>query len=137
MRRRILLLLVWLLGILFPLAWLGRFSPAYRRAFNAFFAPPWMHILMHAALFAGLVILTAHTFRLPPTRKTALLLLGVVLAVGLLQEAFQLFSRGLKPGWGEVYDLGVDLVGGVMGMGIWMLFARRLQNEDNDIQANS
>ena len=43
-------LAIWLIGLLFPLAWLGRFSTAYRRVFNALFGPEWMHVGMHFAL---------------------------------------------------------------------------------------
>jgi len=118
MLRSRLVLLLWLLGILFPMAWLGRFSPAYRRAFEAIFAPEWMHWIMHALLFGGLVALFVIVLRLNLDRKTALIALALVFGVGFLQEVFQALSQGSFSLAGSVFDLGVDLVGGLLGLGV-------------------
>jgi len=56
MRVRICLSL-WLLGIMFPLAWLRSYSSAYRRSFDALFGAEWIHVMMHMALYAGLAVL--------------------------------------------------------------------------------
>jgi hypothetical protein len=117
-RKRILLLVLWLLGILFPMAWLGNFSTSYRRVFNAIFTPEWMHWLMHAALYAGLVILLVGGFRLPLDRRTVLFVLAVVLLVGLIQEGMQLFSAVQIVSWNSLFDLGVDLIGAGIGLGL-------------------
>jgi hypothetical protein len=61
---RLALFLLWLAGILLPMAWFGRFSSSYRQAFNLIFSPQWMHIVMHAFLYAGLVVLFSPVFRL-------------------------------------------------------------------------
>ncbi len=116
--KRILLLLLWLLGILFPMAWLGNFSIRYRQTFNAAFAPEWMHWLMHAALYAGLAILLVVVFNLPLNRCTVLLVLGTVLLVGIIQEGMQLFSAVQVISWNSLFDLGVDLVGAGIGLGV-------------------
>ena len=118
MLRSRLVLLLWLLGILFPMAWLGRFSPAYRRAFEAIFAPEWMHWFTHALLFGGLVALFVIVLRLNLDRKTALIALALVFGVGFLQEVFQALSQGSFSLAGSVFDLGVDLVGGLLGLGV-------------------
>ncbi len=110
-------LLVWLLGLLFPLAWLGRFSAAYQRLFDRIFAPAWVHVVMHAALYAGLVLLLWASFKPPPGRKTVLLALGLVVVVGVFQEGLQAFSQGYVWIPGVLFDLGVDLVGGAAGLG--------------------
>lgn len=116
--KRIGLLLFWLLGILFPMAWLGNFSSNYRQTFNAIFAPEWMHWLMHAALYAGLAILLVLVFDLSLTRRTVLLVWGIVLLVGLIQEGMQLFSGVQVVSWNSLFDLGVDLIGASMGLGV-------------------
>jgi hypothetical protein len=116
--KSIVFLLFWLLGILFPMAWLGNFSKSYRQIFNTIFAPEWMHWLMHAALYAGLAILLVLVFTLPLNRRTVVLVLGIVLVVGLIQEGMQLFSAVQIVSWNSFLDLGVDLVGAAIGLGV-------------------
>lgn len=127
MRSRLWLLL-WLVGILFPMAWLGRLSSAYRRMFDRVFGPAWVHVLMHAILFGGLVVLLTFVFRLPVSRRTALVALGAVLAVGTLQEGFQVLSQGFLSLEGAAVDLGVDLSGGILGLAISVLMGSPPQN---------
>jgi hypothetical protein len=118
--KRFLILLLWLLGILFPMAWLGNFWHGYRRVFNTIFAPEWMHWLMHAALYAGLAILLAMVFNLSLDRRTVPLVWGCVLLVGMIQEGMQLFSGVQVVSWNSLFDLGVDLVGAGIGLGmVW------------------
>jgi hypothetical protein len=112
------LLLIWLLGILFPMAWLGNFSKGYRHIFNAVFAPEWMHWLMHAVLYAGLALLLVFVFNLSLDRRTMLLVLGIVLLVGMIQEGVQFFSRVQVVSWNSVFDLGVDILGAGVGLGL-------------------
>jgi hypothetical protein len=113
--RRWLLLLPWLLGILFPLAWLGTLSPAYRRIFDAIFAPLWMHIVMHLLLFGGLVLLLAFAFRPRRNWRALAVLLGAALVIGMCQEVFQALSSGMFSLTGSLFDLGVDLAGAIVG----------------------
>jgi hypothetical protein len=115
MRSRFVWLFLWLAGILFPMAWLGRFSPGYRRLFQAVFAPAWVHLVMHAALYAGLVVLVIVAFNLALTRRTTVRLLLTVLSVGLLQEGLQLIAGVQVLGWNTLLDLGVDLSGALLG----------------------
>jgi len=117
MRTRIGLFL-WLLGILFPLGWLRSYSGAYRRAFDALFGAEWLHILMHLALYAGLVILVLRVARRPADRKTFILVLVLTLGVGAIQEGLQIFSRGewwLAVLPASLFDLGIDLLGTTLG----------------------
>jgi hypothetical protein len=100
------------------MAWLGRFSQGFRQAFDAVFSPLWVHLLMHAGLFAVLAVLLTfqlHRFSGPNRRMLVLLVLGVVLGVGLLQEGFQSFSNGVLLPGAAAFDLGVDLAGGLLG----------------------
>jgi hypothetical protein len=112
------LLTFWFFGILFPMAWLGNFSTGYRQVFNSIFAPEWMHWLMHAVLFAGLVTLVVLVFNLQLKFHTVLLLLWMVLFVGMAQEGTQLLSQRQIFRWNSLFDLAVDLFGGVIGLGI-------------------
>ena len=117
MRTR-LWILVWVLCILFPMAFLGSLWPAFGRLFNAVFAPTWMHVLMHSFLYAVLGILLTLLLR-PVTIKSYGLLFGLVLLVGICHETIQLVAAWTWPGWGEeLFDLGVDLTGGGLGAGL-------------------
>ena len=111
-------ILVWVLGILFPMAFLGRLWPVFGRLFNKVFAPTWMHMLMHSFLYAVLGILLTLLLR-PVTLKSYGMLFGLLLLVGICHEAIQLVAAWTWPGWGEeLFDLGVDLIGGGMGVGL-------------------
>jgi hypothetical protein len=128
MRARLILCL-WLAGILFPLAWFGRFSPLYRRVFDFIFGAEWVHIAMHAALYVVLGILVIAMIRFPRRLRPALAVAIIVLAVGLLQETFQFISQGggpLRPGIlaHSAFDLGVDLLGGFIGLFLVHLFKK-------------
>jgi len=115
MRTRIWIVL-WIAGILFPMEFLARLWPAFGRIFNPIFAPDWMHIVMHSLLYAMLAFLLAQVVH-PISPRAILLLLGVGLLVGCLQEGLQLFSAGVWPGWPpEILDLSVDLGGTIIGI---------------------
>jgi hypothetical protein len=103
------------------MAWLGRFSSAYRRAFDAIFGPLWMHILMHAGLFAVLALLLTHrlsNLRIFAGWKLPMLVTSAVLGLGLLQEGLQSLSGGVFLPSAAAFDLGVDFAGGLVGLGI-------------------
>jgi hypothetical protein len=110
-----LILVFWVLAILFPLNWLRQESAFIRRYFDALFMMEWVHVLTHLLIYAGLVLLVFSTFKLDLNLKSAILLVGVILAVGGAQEVFQLQVKGRAFGTPEVFDLGVDLVGGALG----------------------
>jgi hypothetical protein len=132
MRARIGLLL-WLIGIIFPMAWIGRFSPAYQQVFNSIFRADWMHVLMHAILFATLVIILIYIFRPAFNLRTVLVISLFVLGIGFLQEGFQLASQNklaiqatmMRP---LLFDLSVDLAGGFLGLAmLWTLNKGRVR----------
>lgn len=119
--RKKTLLIAWLLLMLLPLGWVRQFSVAYRRAFDAVFAPEWMHILAHLALFAGLAVLLIIVFRMKLNLRTAALIIVASVLVGLLQESFQMFAQGGRPLDGgdsspAAFDLGIDALGGLLGL---------------------
>ena len=81
-----------------------------------------MHWIMHAALYASLVILIVIVFSLPLKKHTLLLVLSTVLLVGIIQEGMQLFSDVQIVSWNSIFDLGVDLLGAGIGLGLIALF---------------
>lgn len=120
MTRQSAVLLLWILGILVPVAWFGRSSATYRSLFNRFFHPLWVHVLMHAALFAVLACLLAQPLARRPGIgsgwRFALILLGLILAVAALQEGVQLTYKARPLGADELLDVGIDLVGAGLGL---------------------
>jgi len=120
MTRKSLLLAFWTLGILFPMAWFTRFSATYDRLFNYVFGPPWTHVVMHTFLFAVLSYLLVPVIACRPAAHSRGFLVGVVLAlvmgVAILQESIQLLYMAQMPGVDEMLDLGVDLLGGGLGV---------------------
>lgn len=71
-----------MLGILFPVAWVVRFSPASNRVIEAILAPDWMHVLMHAGLYTGLGVLMVFALKMPAEWEALPKAIGVVSAVG-------------------------------------------------------
>jgi VanZ family protein len=137
--RRTILLLLWLAGLIFPLSWLGRFSPAYQRTFDRVFGAEWMHVVTHALLFAGLAILLVYTLRLPLRLRSALAIASLALLTGMLQEAFQIFSRQVSLGDSlvlrmAIFDLWVDLSGALAGFALLAVVLRRLHRPTSQSQ---
>ena len=123
MPRSRILLLLWLAALLIPLGSLRRYSAIYRQAFDAVFSPEWVHIFMHATLYVVLAVLLGLSFGKLKFLdwRTVLIILGIIVLIGVLQEGLQVFSQaGLSFGRQvigyAVFDIGVDLVGGVIGL---------------------
>jgi VanZ family protein len=126
-KRNRLWTLLWALGILFPMASIGRFWPAFGRAFAAAFTADWVHVLMHAFLYLVLGVLLFQALG-PRTLRNWLYCFGLVACVGLLHEALQVLTVGAWPGWGaELLDIFVDLVGASLGVGlaVWLRRGRK------------
>ena len=123
MKKRALILIAWIVGILFPFGWLARFSDSYRRVFDAVFGPPWMHVLMHAAIYAVLAYLLAGLVAarcLASIRVRCLgLLFAVILGVAIGQEGFQLWFKGRLLGASEWFDVAVDVAGALLGVAVF------------------
>lgn len=125
MRRLPALILLWLLGLLFPMAFLARLWPEFGRLFDLVFAPVWMHVLMHALLYAVLMFLLA-LWKPPASPGAAAGMLGLSLLIGILHEGVQVLTAGAWPGWrAELLDLGVDLAGASLGLFLALLLSRR------------
>jgi VanZ family protein len=106
-------LTVLILVILFPVARVAGFNPFLDRLFNQAFHPDWIHVVSHTLLFAALAALLAAQIHPNPSRLPRIL--AISLLVGSLQEVIQLAAAGRHPGLGELYDLGVDLAGALLG----------------------
>jgi len=127
MTRHRWLLLLWLVGILAPMAWIAQFIPGYRQFFNFIFGPVWMHWLSHALLFAILsfLLLTMFGDGKSKTWPRIALVLGVVLAAAMLQEQIQLRYKARAWGSDEWLDLFVDMGGAGLGALVWHWLRRR------------
>ena len=130
MRTRLILGL-WLIGVLFPAIWLRKFSTTYRQIFDTLFGTEWVHIAMHLMLYAVLAVLLISVLRLPLNRKGMFRLALSILAAGILQEIFQAISQGMPLLQVDtlrlaLFDLGIDLSGGLVGAVILYLTASTL-----------
>jgi len=112
--KRNLFLILWILGILMPMAWLVRPSPMAYRLFNTLFSPAWMHIVMHTLLFAVLGALLMQRLSGTFARRIGFTL-ALVLGAAILQEGFQLLSRQSVLHPDNLFDIGVDMLGGLLG----------------------
>ncbi|MXZ21251.1 MAG: hypothetical protein F4Y84_11725 [Caldilineaceae bacterium SB0665_bin_25] len=115
--KRHLFLILWTLGILTPITWLVRPSPAAYRLFNTLFSPPWMHIFMHSLLFAVLGALLTQRLSGTLARRVGLTL-ALVLGAAILQEGIQLLSRQSVLHADNLFDIAVDMLGGLLGIGV-------------------
>ena len=132
------ILLLWLLGILAPMAWLARFIPGYDQLFNFIFGPAWMHWVGHALLFAVLSFLLL-TLLVPKGQvrwsRVALALI-LVLAVAWAQENIQLWYKARAWGGDEWFDLGVDVSGAAAGaLAFWWARIRAKLRVDGQLAA--
>lgn len=126
MKKRIvvIILIILLLGILFPFAALSQFYSGYAIVFNSIFNSLLSHILMHMALFGGLAWVVMSLSSKRPMLQRVLLPLGSVLLVGITQEIIQMISIGVFNIGASIFDLGIDLVGGSIGVAVGMVISK-------------
>jgi hypothetical protein len=122
--KRKLPLFLWLSVTIFPFNWLRQESFVIRKHFDALFSPEWIHILGHLIIFSALAMLFLWTYRRPLNMRSIALMLSVILITGGLQELLQLPAKGRPFGWPEVFDLGVDMVGGILGGSLFAVYLR-------------
>lgn len=108
-RRHLLLLLVLLAWVLFPAIGLATVWPEFGIAINAIFPTAVAHTIGHFSLhfLLGLVVLL--TF--PRLRHHYWLYFGLMLLVGLTQEALQAPFKGQWLSMDNAYDLTIDTLG--------------------------
>ena len=127
---RLILLLGWITGILVPLYSLRQMSPSFQAFFDWAFQSHFSHVLMHAFLYAVLAVLLAilcAPFHTSPRRLCAFVMIGVVL-VAVAQEGIQVSAEQIRRGADEVFDIFVDLNGGLLGLMLYRANARRWQH---------
>ncbi|MRR28745.1 hypothetical protein EG834_00045, partial [bacterium] len=103
----VIILVILLLGILFPFAALSQGSGEYASVFNFVFNSLLSHILMHMVLFGGLAWIVMGFTSKRPTWQRVSLSLGSVLLVGILQEIIQMVSVGVFNIGASLFDLGI------------------------------
>lgn len=124
-RLLILLFLGWVIGILYPIASTRFFSPSLNSLFDSLFSPDWVHVVAHLLLYIGLGLIAFQVFSLTFSWKSLFQILGLALLVGLGQELLQSAGTGLFYLPGVLFDLGVDMAGGLIGWALAGLFRRR------------
>ncbi len=124
-------LVLWLAGILFPMAWASRVDPVWNEWFNRMFAPTWVHVVMHAGMYAVLVLGLSWLLE---ERVRKWQMWGIVLLVALMQEGLQLWGAARLPGWGEGFDLLVDMSGAGIGWMIWRILRGRQEDANDEVK---
>jgi glycopeptide antibiotics resistance protein len=117
-----LILLIWIALTIFPIAGLGWLYPGLMVHFHRIFQSNAAHVVMHALLFAGLVVILLAAFNLKPGRSSMAASFLAILIVAFLQEWLQAISQEYSSLPGALFDLGVDFLGGVVGYGIYSIF---------------
>ncbi len=118
-------LLIWVLLMVFPLAWVVRFNPKLDIWFNTVFAPEWVHIVAHITLFMVIGLLIPWVFfQKSPVKSKLWKTTLVVLGIGIVQEIFQLLVKQRAFDFREVFDLVVDLGASVVGFGFYFLLSK-------------
>ena len=115
--KRILVLFFWIAGILFPMGWFIQVSPVGYRLFNNLFSPQWMHVAMHTFLFAVLAaLLMLNLYGRLAAHRAVWVVLALVFTAALLQEGIQLLSEQRMLHADTFFDIGVDMIGGLLGL---------------------
>ena len=115
-RQATIILVILMLGILFPFAALSQLYSGYAVVFNFIFNSLFSHILMHMVLFGGLSWIVMNFVSKRPMKQIILMCLGSVLLVGMIQEIVQMVSVGVFNIGASLFDLGIDLAGGSIPM---------------------
>lgn len=130
-RWRIILLITWIIGILFPFFYMRRFSRVYKTWFNWAFKSDITHIVMHLLLYAVLAWLISIVFSNEKKRISPVKVIFIVLGVAILQEAIQLALVNCPLRWDEFFDILVDVCGAVISV---FVFRWRWGREKRDVK---
>ncbi len=117
-------LLVVLAVTLFPFDSLGKVWPAYAQVFDVVFATALSHEIGHTTIFflAGLFVLLS----VPLLQRRLLPYMGMMLVIGIMQEAVQALFKWQPPGIWSGRDLFFDLTGSTLAF-LLLWGARRLR----------
>lgn len=117
----ILILIIWSIGILFPFYFMHRFSIIYRTGFDWTFKSGITHFLMHIFLYAVLAWLISLVFLDRKKKIPQVKVILIVLGISVLQETIQLVSIKYPVGLDDIFDVLVDLSGGLIGVFLFRL----------------
>lgn len=140
--RRYIPLIVWVLVIIYPSTTYLESTPS-GSLLNLAYRSEAAHIITHLFVFAILALLLvrakhasplpkrAHSLKLQLNWNTVLGTLLFTLLIGLVQEGLQyMVSADRVFGWPEIYDLGVDVIGGILGLGLIYLWRLRRSSHE-------
>lgn len=116
----IAVIIIWIVGILFPTAWFSNQFGVAGELFNRVFAPQWMHVVMHAGLYAVLMILLSYI----GNQKYSISVYKLWIMIGLIafiQEILQTILAERTFSYDEVFDIFVDLSGAGLGRLFYMI----------------
>ncbi len=107
------------------MTWIARQSAVFNYYFEIAFAMEWVHVVMHILLYAGLSILLMFGFNWHPNLKVFGLILFIALLLGITQEILQQVAGHIPYfRWNSLFDIGVNLVGTVIGFGLMVWYKR-------------
>ena len=95
------------------MSWLAGQVPSIDAIFMEIFDPEWTHIAVHLMLYSVLAGLLSYLFQ--NKVRLRIFIPAIVILVGILQETMQIITLDRTPGWAEIFDLGTDLVGALIG----------------------
>jgi len=113
---RILILIIWSIGILFPFYLIRQFSPAYRTGFDWLFHSYLSHVVARFIFYGILAWLASSVFsNRKPLISCFIVILGV-LSIAVIQESIQLLSGQGPAGLDDLFDILVDMSGAVISV---------------------
>ncbi|HEB12233.1 MAG TPA: hypothetical protein ENI11_00985 [Actinobacteria bacterium] len=119
---RVIILLVWVFAMLLPIYSFIRGSVSFKLAFDRVFQTQASHVVTHLFLYSVLAYLLASVlFRSGSSAKRlSLFVLMAVVAVAVAQEGIQMVSEDVAFGLDEIFDVLVDLGGGIIGIALFI-----------------
>jgi len=121
---RVTILFGWVIGILLPMYSYRQLSPSYRDAFDWIFQTHASHVLMHTFLYVVLAWLIASFLprSVCRSRQMFLYVLSGIALIAAAQEMIQMISAQANFGSDEIFDVFVDLNGGLLGTLLYRKF---------------
>ena len=136
-RRRVLLLVLWIIGILFPYYFMRRFSLAYQTGFDRVFKSDVTHGVMHIFLYAVLAWLISLVFSNKNKLISPFIVVSVSLCISVFQEAIQLITIKSPAGIDDIFDILVDLSGTAIGIIIFRWQRREITHKKPEDSSKS
>jgi hypothetical protein len=115
-RWRVLLLIIWSVGILFSYYFMRRFSLIYKTGFDWAFEFNMTHVIMHISLYAVLALLILSVFSNKKKIISPVVVILIASGISILQGSIQLMTIKSPVGLDDVLDTLVDMSGAVIGI---------------------